>query len=744
MGMIPAHMMRSVGGGFDNESVVMSTMCLTFYFHVRSLRNQKSWFFGLLAGIAYIATTATWGGHIFALNLIGAHVMGLVLLGRYSSSLHKAYSLFFIVGTAGAIRVPVVGMSPLTSLEQLGPFFVFVVLQLVELSLQIKTRLKLTKAQVKTVGFGVFTVVALITAVVSSYLWSSGYFRPFSSRVRGIFIPHKSTGNPLVDSVSEHQPASAGMYFQFLHNTWYVVPFGFLFSLYHRNDGKYFLLAYSMVVYYVATKMVRLMILTSPITSVLAGLVIGLGLDWAIRQLSPAMTFYGNSERFYYDELPPLGKRFLGEKLPQVLSKNASAFGKTPQAQLLAKAGAVLFIAILFSATPGFISHSKAMADSFCATGPVIVRQATLRTGEHIILDDYKVAYEWLRDNTPEDARVMSWWDYGYQITGIGNRTTLADGNTWNHEHIALLGLCLASPEKEAHRIIRHLADYVLVWGGGQSDDVAKSPHIARIGNSVYNHLCPNDPMCSSFGFYQDAQGRPHPTPMMENSLLFKLAGSGRHFSAAPDRNLFQEVYSSKYGLIKIFKVMSVSKKSKEWVADPANRVCDAPGSWYCTGQYPPAIDFVFENKRDFSQLEDFNKKDLSEEAQKYQQDYLESMANAGRGAHHVPRPGESEEGKALPKLSFDWKDTPYTSAMWQLIHDNNLKGLAQVLDKSPDFAKIRSSDGRGPLFWAYEYKRTSMITKLITAGADPNAKDSSGLTPKQMKMNNIIVNNKA
>ena len=49
-------------------------------------------------------------------------------------------------------------------------------------------------------------------------------------------------------------------------------------------------------------------------------------------------------------------------------------------------------------------------------------------------------AYWWLRDNTPEDSRVLSWWDYGYQINGIANRTTIADGNTWNHEHIALLG----------------------------------------------------------------------------------------------------------------------------------------------------------------------------------------------------------------------------------------------------------------------------------------------------------------
>ena len=42
---------------------------------------------------------------------------------------------------------------------------------------------------------------------------------------------------------------------------------------------------------------------------------------------------------------------------------------------------------------------------------------------------------------------MLSWWDYGYQINGVANRTSIADGNTWNHEHIALLGRVLISPE---------------------------------------------------------------------------------------------------------------------------------------------------------------------------------------------------------------------------------------------------------------------------------------------------------
>ena len=85
-----------------------------------------------------------------------------------------------------------------------------------------------------------------------------------------------------------------------------------------------------------------------------------------------------------------------------------------------------------------------------------------------------------------------------------------------NHEHIALLGLCLSSPSAEAHKIARHLADYVLVWaGGGGKDDVGKSKHMARIANSVYDGHC-NEEDCDLYGIFPDGK----PSKMMETSLM--------------------------------------------------------------------------------------------------------------------------------------------------------------------------------------------------------------------------------
>ena len=40
------------------------------------------------------------------------------------------------------------------------------------------------------------------------WLYRTGYFGPLSVRVRALFLKHTRTGNPLVDSVAEHQVSS--------------------------------------------------------------------------------------------------------------------------------------------------------------------------------------------------------------------------------------------------------------------------------------------------------------------------------------------------------------------------------------------------------------------------------------------------------------------------------------------------------------------------------------------------------
>jgi dolichyl-diphosphooligosaccharide--protein glycosyltransferase len=108
--------------------------------------------------------------------------------------------------------------------------------------------------------------------------------------------------------------------------------------------------------------------------------------------------------------------------------------------------------------------------------------------------DDYREGYRWLWSNTNPDARVMSWWDYGYQITSFGGRACHADGNTNNFTHIGIIGLTMSSPEADSWRLARAMgADYMLVIFGGASqysgDDVNKFLWMPRIANQTFTNI---------------------------------------------------------------------------------------------------------------------------------------------------------------------------------------------------------------------------------------------------------------
>jgi len=69
-------------------------------------------------------------------------------------------------------------------------------------------------------------------------------------------------------------------------------------------------------------------------------------------------------------------------------------------------------------------------------SSPSVVLASQNPDGSQHIIDDFREAYYWLRQNTAEDSVVMSWWDYGYQIAGMADRPTLVDNNTWNNSEL--------------------------------------------------------------------------------------------------------------------------------------------------------------------------------------------------------------------------------------------------------------------------------------------------------------------
>jgi dolichyl-diphosphooligosaccharide--protein glycosyltransferase len=629
MAILPAHLMRSVAGGYDNESIAMTAICMTFYFWLRSIRGGRSWWpWGPIAGLAYIYMVAAWGGYVFVINMVGVHAGLLVLVGKYNTTVYRAYSLFYIIGTTGALHVPVVGWQPLRSLEQLGPLGVFVGYQILELfEWLVIRRNKMDPAKAFATRMTVLAILAACAVAAVTYLFGQalqeGTVYDISVRIKSLFIPHTKTGNPLVDSVAEHQSTPGSVYTQYLHHTLYLAPIGFIWAALSslwaflfpggdsRVEGKLFLLAYLAISGYFATKMIRLVLICAPAVAVAASMALSVPFDWSCERILKGRWYgkgmivgwllrllgvvvigallFGNWGKY------PVHKKPLYKQTFVYPFSDVGLDVEIPKPKFYSKKGKFNFPKWL--KTPRhmeYFDHCKSLAEAL--SEPQIMTRGRSHDGSTVIIDDFREGYWWLRDNTPEDARIMAWWDYGYQITGIGNRTSIADGNTWNHEHIALLGKALVSSEKKGWQIARHLADYLLIWttryAGMYGDDIAKSPHMARIAGSVYSDIDPSE-------FYVDQYGQP--SRMMEDSVLWRT--HHYRFGSVKKLEYFEEVYTTKNRMMRIYKILRVDEKSKQWSKDPANRVCDAPGSWYCVGTYPPKIQKVKAKAKDFSEV---------------------------------------------------------------------------------------------------------------------------------------------
>jgi dolichyl-diphosphooligosaccharide--protein glycosyltransferase len=234
---------------------------------------------------------------------------------------------------------------------------------------------------------------------------------------------------------------------------------------------------------------------------------------------------------------------------------------------------------------------------------------------------------------------------------------------------------------------------------------------------------------------------------MMERSLLYRLHGHQIKKGVEADPTKFNEVYRSKYGRVRIFKILGVSEESKQWVAATEHRQCDVPGSWFCPGQYPPGLNAALAGKMDFAQLEDFNRGMGDAE---YQKQYFEALNNpekAARKARDLEIEANAnkepmaignvekekvveEQRKEVDEIYNTWEDTEDTTQMWTLISSNQVEELRMWMEENPTVGFIRSADGRGPMWWAFEQRNEGITKMLMKAGVPHTDRDSKGLTP--------------
>lgn len=585
MGIAPGYISRSVAGSYDNEAIAITLLMATFYFWIKAMK-LGSVFYGTLTALFYFYMVSAWGGYVFITNLIPLHVFVLILMGRYNHRLYTAYSTWYSIGTLASMQIPFVGFLPIRSNDHMAALGVFGLIQLVAFGDYIKSNI--SEKNFKT--FLVFSIAFITTLGIGGLfgLTALGWIAPWTGRFYSLWDTNYAKIHiPIIASVSEHQPTAWPAFFFDTSFLIWLFPVGIYLCFQELKDEHVFVIIYGVLCSYFAGVMVRLMLTLTPVICVSGAIALSKLFDIYL-DLSD---IFSNGSTATTKEEDEEEDEEIKEATEKVNAKSAKSKSKSkPKPQKSNTSGTILkllskvLVLLSFSYYLFFFVYHCTWVTSNAYSSPSVVLASRNPDGSPAIIDDYREAYYWLRMNTPEDAKVMSWWDYGYQIGGMADRTTLVDNNTWNNTHIATVGKAMCSSEEVSYEILKkHDVDYVLIIFGGvigfSGDDLNKFLWMIRISEGIWPDEVHERDYFTERGEYKvDGQA----TQTMKNSLMYKMSyyrfndlfngrdgtdrvrGQTIPLDNSPELNVLEEAFTSTNWIVRIYKVKDLDNLGRD------------------------------------------------------------------------------------------------------------------------------------------------------------------------------------
>ena len=526
MGITPGYISRSVAGSYDKAAIAIFLLVFTFFLWIKSVKNGSA-MWGALTALFYGYMVSAWGGYVFITNLLPLHTFVLICMGRYSPRLYVSYSTWFALGTLASMQVPFVGFLPIRSSDHMSALGkpsprieaaqqdltfagVFGLIQLVAFVEFI--RQQVPNKQFQTLLRGLIFVVFVVSMGFLVLLTVSGVIAPWSGRFYSLWdTGYAKIHIPIIASVSEHQPTAWPAFFFDLNLMIWLFPAGVYMCFQQLKDEHVFVVIYAVLASYFAGVMVRLMLTLTPVVCIAAALAISSVLDTYLVAENPVPRETQTNGQTTGDAVRNAAD-MIKDSLRSTRKPVLGIYSYISKASVV---GAVTMYLLLF------VLHCT-WVTSNAYSSPSVVLASKLPDGSQHIIDDYREAYYWLRQNTPDKAKIMSWWDYGYQIGGMADRPTLVDNNTWNNTHIATVGKAMSSREEVSYPILRqHDVDYVLVVFGGllgySGDDINKFLWMVRISEGIWPDEINERNYFTARGEYRiDDEA----TPTMRNSLM--------------------------------------------------------------------------------------------------------------------------------------------------------------------------------------------------------------------------------
>ena len=470
------------------------------------------------------------------------------------------------------MTIPFVGFQPTFTSEHMPALGVFGLLQLFAAASVVRGLVDNDKFKLLIkISIGTISLAGLGTVLALS---ATGKISPLGGRVYALLdTGYAAKHIPIIASVSEHQPTSwAALYmdFQWL---FYLFPAGVWWCLRQRRNEHIFAILYATFATYFAGVMVRLILTLAPIVCVTASIACSQLLDSVFKTREQESYDSQQQQQQNQDDNESKDNRGGGFQMsrscPASSPSSKNGNGKFKSLDWISK---TLIVAPVVYHMVGYVYHSVWITQA-AYSSPSVVISSRGPNGKDTIIDDFREAYYWLRRNTPKDSRVLSWWDYGYQIAGFSDRTTIVDNNTWNNTHIATVGKVMSCGESVSYKTMRQLdANYILVIAGAATgysgDDVNKFLWMIKISAGVYPKDVKEKDYYNSHGSFSIDKNAPQ---KVVNSILYKTvyhkmnliggpnsmdnARQSEIYDSDPKLSVLEEVFSSERFIVRIFKV---------------------------------------------------------------------------------------------------------------------------------------------------------------------------------------------
>jgi dolichyl-diphosphooligosaccharide--protein glycosyltransferase len=436
----PLIIQRGNLGWFKSEPLGLFLGLLALYLFLSAIKytsNNKEMKYlipkSLAGGIILGLGNASWNGVQYFIIPISLFLIALPFIRKkeIQKPMYVAvvFTIFTIITTAVFPRTGTSFILSLPSIALVGGTVFLVISNFIK-------KYSDPRIQNRNILFVLIVFISLVVVIIAGGL----YYLPDNKYLAAVnpFIP----SHPFAESVAENIPPRITDYFLIFSTLLIFSGIGIWLALKRKDEMSIFALIIGITGIYVSTGSLRLLIFASIGIIILAAI----GLQWITRII------LDSSKK----SLPTIATTTTITKTTKIKQRKFELdTGTIIKIAYTFFIIFLLFLPIVYPPALNWISYAD--------IPPTILNVGS--TGYSIKTYDWINTLNWISKNTPKDAVIAAWWDYGYWISTLGNRTSLADNAANNQTRIATISQMFIEKPEEGIKIANKLkADYILIY----------------------------------------------------------------------------------------------------------------------------------------------------------------------------------------------------------------------------------------------------------------------------------------